>query len=122
MAQELTHGRACAAVSIELHRWYCRPRDVFVAAYGVRSDFLHVPLMFLIPKVFHQQELEKLFRIALWLSIPYTALLCAQFYSPQSAWVNRGIGGAIEGAAFQGRWDDFRPPGTFSFITGVTLF
>jgi hypothetical protein len=51
-------------------------------------------------------------------AVPYTALLVAQFYQPQDAWVNRGVGGSLDGAGFDGALDRFRPPGTFSFITG----
>jgi hypothetical protein len=45
-------------------------------------------------------------------------LLVAQFYQPQDAWVNRGVGGDMAGAGFEGAEGRFRPPGTFSFISG----
>jgi hypothetical protein len=40
-----------------------------------------------------------------------------QFYSPQS-WVNRGVGGDLS-VGFSGADDYFRPPGTFSFTSGL---
>jgi hypothetical protein len=89
-----------------------------VALYGVRCDFLHVPLIFIIGRVIGRKDLIALARIALWISIPYTLLLIAQFYAPQDAWVNRGVGGSLEGAGFSGALNRFRPPGTFSFISG----
>ena len=89
-----------------------------VAAYGVRCDFLHVPLIFIMGKVLRRRDLIALAKAGLWLAIPYTALLAAQFYQPQDAWVNRGVGGDTDGAGFYGAMDHFRPPGTFSFITG----
>jgi hypothetical protein len=49
-------------------------------------------------------------------------LITLQFYSPQSAWVNRGVGGDVEGAGFSGAMGFYRPPGTFSFTNGTTLF
>jgi hypothetical protein len=49
-------------------------------------------------------------------------LIALQFYSPQSAWVNRGVGGDVEGAGFSGALGFFRPPGTFSFTNGTTMF
>ena len=59
----------------------------------------------------------------LWISIPMTCLIILQFYSPQSAWVNRGVGGDLNGAGFNGgALGYFRPPGTFSFTNGNTLF
>ncbi len=92
--------------------------NIFVALYGVRCDFLHVPLIFVMGKVLRQKDVLALAKVALWVSVPYTALLVAQFYQPQDAWVNRGVGGSLEGAGFDGALDRFRPPGTFSFITG----
>jgi hypothetical protein len=91
-----------------------------VALYGLRCDFLHLPLIFIIGRVLRQSDVLKVAKIAVWLSIPYTALLVAQFHEPQSAWVNRGVGGSLEGAGFSGAEGHFRPPGTFSFITGPT--
>ena len=90
----------------------------FVALYGARCDFLHVPLIFIIGRIVRREDLIALAKAAVWTSIPYTALLVAQFYAPQDAWVNRGVGGSMEGAGFIGALDRFRPPGTFSFISG----
>ena len=92
--------------------------NFFVAFYGVRCDFLHVPLIFIMGKVLREKDIMALARVAVWIAIPYTALLVAQFYQPQDAWVNRGVGNSGEGAGFSGALDRFRPPGTFSFITG----
>ena len=89
-----------------------------VAAYGIRSDFLHVPMIFIIGRTLTPARLLTVCQAAVILSIPYTLLLVAQFYSPQSAWVNRGLGGSLLGAGFSGAEGKFRPPGTFSFITG----
>ena len=89
-----------------------------VAAYGMRSDFLHVPMIFIIGRTLTPARLMTVCQAAVILSIPYTLLLVAQFYSPQSAWVNRGLGGSLTGAGFSGAEGKFRPPGTFSFITG----
>lgn len=90
-----------------------------VTMYGLRCDFLHIPMIFIVAKVLATFTLSRLFRWALWLAVPSTVLLIFQFYSPQSAWVNRGLGGSLEGAGFGGgALGRFRPPGTFSFITG----
>ena len=89
-----------------------------VGAYGVRCDFLHIPMIFIIGNTLTPRRLMTLCKVALIISIPYTLLLMTQFHSPQSAWVNRGLGGSLEGAGFDGSGDYKRPPGTFSFITG----
>jgi hypothetical protein len=95
--------------------------NLFVALYGVRCDFLHVPLIFIMGKVLQKNDFLRLAKVAIWLAVPYTLLLVAQFYKPQDAWVNRGVGGSLDGAGFDGAMDRFRPPGTFSFITGPAL-
>lgn len=92
--------------------------NIFVAMYGLRCDFLHVPLIFIMGKVLREKDIIAMAKVAVWVAVPYTVLLVAQFYQPQSAWVNRGVGGNMEGAGFTGALDRFRPPGTFSFITG----
>jgi hypothetical protein len=95
--------------------------NFLVALYGARCDFLHVPLIFVMARVLRKADLINLGKVALLISVPYTMLMVAQFYQPQDAWVNRGLAGSLEGAGFDGALDRFRPPGTFSFITGPSL-
>jgi hypothetical protein len=89
-----------------------------VALYGMRCDFLQVPLIFIMARVLRQKHLIALARVAVCVAIPYTALLVAQFYEPQDAWINRGVGDGAESAGFDGALGRYRPPGTFTFITG----
>lgn len=96
--------------------------NIFVAIYGARVFVLHFPLIFIIGTVFNKNDVIKIGKFILWLSIPMTLLVVTQFYSPQSAWVNRGIGGDMGGAGFEGANGYFRPPATFSFITGTVSF
>jgi len=49
-------------------------------------------------------------KIALLIAVPYTLLMVAQFYQPQNAWVNRGLGATWKGAGFDGALDRFAPP------------
>ncbi|SIS42710.1 hypothetical protein SAMN05421766_101880 [Zobellia uliginosa] len=96
--------------------------NIFVALFGARIYLLHFPLIFIIGGVFNERDVINLGRIMIYLAIPMTILIALQFYSPQSAWVNRGVGGNLEGAGFAGAMGYFRPPGTFSFTMGTTLF
>lgn len=96
--------------------------NLFVAVYGARIFLLHFPLIFVIGRVFNRVDVIQLGKAMLWIAIPMTVLVAAQFYSPQSAWVNRGVGGDMEGAGFSGALGYFRPPATFSFITGMVQF
>jgi hypothetical protein len=95
--------------------------NVLVALYGVRTMALHIPLIFLMPKVFDLRHVQFMARWMLIITIPMAALLTIQFLSPPTAWVNRGVGG-IGTAGFFGAMGKLRAPGTFSFVTGPALF
>ena len=96
-------------------------QDTPVAAlYGFQADFLHLPLIFLIPKVFDIQDVRKLGYWAMLLSIPMALLMAIQFEASPSAWINAGAG---EGSSqITGGAGHIRPAGTFSFITGPAFF
>ncbi|SKB50817.1 hypothetical protein [Dyadobacter psychrophilus] len=96
--------------------------DVTVAVYGARIMLIQFPLLFVIGTVFTYEDAIKIGRVLLIISPFMTILMAMQFYSPQSAWVNRGIGGDVAGGGFSGAMGFFRPPGTFSFITGLASF
>src|SRR5438552_13164248 len=96
--------------------------NFYVAAFGARIYILQFPLIFAIGKIFEWEDVVKMGRAMLWISLPMTVLIGLQFYSPQDAWVNRGLGSDTAGAGFSGAMGYFRPPGTFSFTTGVSLF
>jgi hypothetical protein len=96
--------------------------NLAVALYGARILLLHFPLMFVIGQVIDREDVIKMGKVTLLIAIPMTVLTALQFYSPQSAWVNRGIGGDVAGAGFSGANGYFRPPGTFSFTNGLGLF
>ncbi len=95
--------------------------NLFVALFGWRIYFFHFPMIFVMGKVLSRTDLLKMGRFILWFSIPMTVLIVVQFYSPQTAWVNLGVGG--EGTAgFAGAMGYMRPPGTFSFTSGYVAF
>jgi hypothetical protein len=96
--------------------------NLTVALYGARILWIHVPLIFVIGRVFNREDIIKMGKVVLWITVPMAVLIGLQFYSPQSALVNRGVGGDIEGGGFSGAMGFFRPPGTFSFTTGTSQF
>lgn len=96
--------------------------NVLVALFGARILLFHFPLIFVIGKIFTREDLIRIGKVTLWISIPMSVLLALQFYSPQSAWVNRGVGGDMAGAGYIGALGYSRPPGTFSFTTGTTMY
>ena len=93
-----------------------------IAVFGLRTLVLHFFLIFIIGNVFTRNDVERVGRYTLYCLPLMTLLIGLQFYSPQSAWVNRGIGGDVEGAGFSGAMGYFRPSGTFSFTAGLTTF
>lgn len=93
-----------------------------VSLYGARILLIHFPFIFVIGSLFDKEDVIKIGKVVLWISIPMAFLIALQFFSPQSTWVNRGVGGEMEGAGFSGAMGFFRPPGTFSFTNGTSLF
>ncbi|WP_257710809.1 hypothetical protein [Gramella sp. MT6] len=96
--------------------------NLVVAIYGFRIMAIHFPLIFVIGKIFNKNDVIELGRIMLWTTIAMTILVGIQFYSPQSAWVNIGVGGDTQGSGFSGAAGFYRVPGTFSFTNGLSLF
>ncbi len=96
-------------------------RDLTVALYGARIMLLHAPLIFVIARVFQLPDVLRMGRACAVIGLPMTLLIAAQFFLPQSHFLNIGIGG--EGTAgFGSNTERFRPPGTFSFTLGLTQF
>ncbi len=94
--------------------------NLVVTIYGLRTNFLHLPLIFLIPKVFSLNDVKKLGRWFLLLSVPMAVLMIYQFHAPPDAFINRGVTAEVlQIASADGK---IRPPGTFSFITGAVEY
>jgi len=95
--------------------------NALVVAYGLRINYGHVPLIWIIPQVLNRKDVERIGSFILLVAIPMTVLMMMQFRSPMNAWINRGIG-SDEGGQIYGAMGRIRPPGFFSFITGPQLF
>ena len=95
--------------------------NLFVGLYGARIMMLHFPVIFIIGSVFTKEDVVKMGRVLLVLNIIMTVIVYFQFSSPQTSFINVGVGG--EGSAgFSGAMGYSRPPGTFSFTTGLSIF
>jgi hypothetical protein len=92
-----------------------------IILYGLRTNFLHLPLIFLIPKIFNRDDVAHLARWFLVCLIPMTALVAWQFISPAGARVNAIAGGDL-GGQLLASGSHIRPAGTFSFVTGMVCF
>jgi hypothetical protein len=95
--------------------------NVLVTLYGMRTNYLHVPLIWIMAEVLDRRDVERLGMAVLVLAIPTTLLMVKQFNSPMDAFVNRGVGGDETGQIY-GALGRIRPPGFFSFISGVMVY
>jgi len=95
--------------------------DLIVSAYGVRTFFLHLPLIFIMGHVFTRDDVLKMGKWILLLSIPMAALMAMQYKVSPTHFLNRSTTGD-EGGQLLAALGHVRPPGTFSFITGPAVF
>lgn len=96
--------------------------NLIIQYYGTRIFLLYFPAIFVMGRILTLEDVYKLGKYIVYLSIPMTILVILQYFSPQSAWVNRGIGGDMEGSGFGGTMGYYRPSGIFSFTQGLTTF
>ncbi|MGH1559627.1 hypothetical protein ACRAWD_22045 [Caulobacter segnis] len=97
------------------------PLPAPVYAIGLRNYLLYIPLAFVIRETFESEDITKLFKVALAISIPSAALVFIQFYSPPSAFINKGISSDSRGV-FLVAADRVRPYGMFTFAAAQATF
>src|ERR1700677_534112 len=92
-----------------------------VTLYGMHADFLHLPLIFLIPRIFDYEDVKAVGKWVLILSIPMAVIALLQFRAGPDARINAAAGGELGGQLYaaNGR---YRPSGTFSFVTGMVSY
>ena len=88
--------------------------NVVVALYGVRAAFLHLPLIFVIQRLWRQEDMDALGKVLLWMAVPMAFLAVYQFSSPAESWINQG--------GMRAHYSTVRPAGTFSFVSGMVAF
>lgn len=88
-----------------------------VAFYGLRINYLHVPLIFVMAQTLTHADVLRIGRAVLWLTLGITALMLLQYSAGPNSPLNKGIGSG-EGGQLGGALGKVRPPGPFSFITG----
>jgi hypothetical protein len=94
---------------------------LLVTLYGFRSDFLHLPLIFVIGSALDLEDVKKIGWWALLLTIPMAALMVVQFKASPESFINKtvGLGEALQLETAGGK---IRPPATFSFISGPVFY
>ena len=96
--------------------------NIIVCYFGARITLFYFPVIFMIGKVLDKKDAFVIGRLFLYLSIPMTFLVMIQFFSPQTAFVNQGVGGDAEGGGFGGVLDYYRASAIFSFTQGYICF
>lgn len=94
---------------------------VLVTAFGLRTNYLHLPLIFVMAAVLDIRDVKAYGRWCMILSVPVFFLMLAQFNAEPNGWLNVGAGG-VEGGQLLGAMGKIRPPGPYSFISGVILW
>lgn len=94
-----------------------------ILAYGLRTNFLHFPLIWVMGEVLDRRDVDALGIALLGTAVLMTPLMIRQFGSAPDAYVNRGVGvTGGENLQIFGADGRIRPPGFFAFITGPQLF
>ncbi|MEY2585868.1 MAG: hypothetical protein QOD80_1894 [Verrucomicrobiota bacterium] len=94
---------------------------ILVTGFGFRCNFLHLPLIFVMGRVLDADDVKNLGRWMLIGLLPMCLLLALQFNSDPESFINRtaGLGETQQITAGGGK---IRPPGTFSFVSGVIFY
>lgn len=115
---------SCVSIITNQHRLLYESdlsKIFIISLYGLRSNFFHLPLIFLMGRALTQRDVIYIGKWILLITIPISILMVMQFYSPTDHILNVGAGGE-EGAQITAALDKIRPPGPFSFITGINGF
>lgn len=94
---------------------------VLVTLFGLRTNYLHLPLVFVMAAVLDRADVVRLGKWFIIASVPIAVLMVVQSNSPLDAWVNVGTGGVV-GGQLSGALGRVRAPGPFSFILGVVSY
>ncbi len=65
---------------------------ILVTGYGLRSNFLHLPLIFIIPAVFDLEDVKRVGRWTIIGMIPMAVLMAFQFAASPESLINRAAG------------------------------
>ena len=92
-----------------------------VTLYGLHTDFLHLPLVFVVAEYFDMADVRKMGKWLLMILLPMAALAVLQFRAGPDSRVNVGVGGEVGGQLWAAA-NKVRASGTFSFVTGLVSF
>jgi hypothetical protein len=109
-----------AVTFIQLWPYLPPTKIALVSGFGFRSNFVHLPLIFVMAGVLRPEDLKKFGWWTLVFLLPMTLLMVAQFRAPPDAFLNRTAGGG--GEMMMSALGKVRTSGTFSFVVGVVAY
>ena len=105
---------------IVMQPYFALKSVILVTGYGVRSDFLHLPLIFIIPAVLDLEDVKRIGRWTMIGMIPMALLMAVQFAASPDSFLNVAAGG--EGTQMNAGGGKVRPAGFFSFVSGTVYY
>ncbi|MGZ4985536.1 MAG: hypothetical protein ACXV8A_05550, partial [Chthoniobacterales bacterium] len=86
-----------SALSVVVLWVYLPPTLIgLITAFGFRSNFLHLPLIFVIARVLRPEDIKRFGWWALLIMVPMAAIMVGQFRAAPDAFLNRTAGGEGE--------------------------
>jgi hypothetical protein len=109
-----------AASFVALWAYIPPGRIALVSGFGFRANFLHLPLIFVMPRVLRPKDVKWIGWWVLILVVPMALLMVAQFRASPDSWLNGTAGG--EGEQIVAALGKVRTAGPFSFVVGVVAY
>jgi hypothetical protein len=92
----------------------------FAIAYGIHSNLIHFPLIFIIARVLRGKDIILFGKAFLFLAMPMAWLITEQFYADREDWFNYAAGGTSSQLETSG--GKVRASGTFTFVSGPVFY
>lgn len=97
-------------------------QNVWVAFYGFRIWFFHIPYIFIMSNKLNREDLIRICKFLILVFIPMTVLYVMQWGAPPSSILNASIGGGVEEKGVQAAYGAVRPSGTFGHCVGSSYY
>ena len=97
-------------------------QNVWVAFYGFRIWFFHIPYIFIMSNKLNREDLIRICKFLILVFIPMTVLYVMQWGAPTSCILNASMGGGVEEQGVQAAYGAVRPSGTFGHCVGSSYY
>lgn len=97
-------------------------QNVWVAFYGFRIWFFHIPYIFIMSNKLNREDLIRICKFLILVFIPMTVLYVMQWGAPPSSILNASMGGGVEEQGVQATYGAVRPSGTFGHCVGSSYY